>query len=208
MMAEDRAMKDSQIIDECRRGNWQSFEVLVKKYEERVFHFAWKLTGSEAQAKDVTQEAFIKVFKHLMGFRGRSAFSTWLYRIVYNLSMDELRFLQKKERELEGMGERVMTARRSFTPADAALTEEMKQKINEAVDGLPPHYRSVLILSDYEGLPYGEISEILGCKRGTVKSRLHTSRAMVRKELSGYFGDRPQTEDVDHEKEESVRRDS
>lgn len=154
----------------------EDFEGLVKKHAGRVSNIIYQMLGSPNEVDDLSQEVFIKVFRHIKDFREEAKFSTWLYRITVNTVWDYLRKLRhRKTIPLEDV---------SPIPADDRKEDsELKQLLNTEIQKLPVKYRTVLILRDIEGLSYREISKILKCRIGTVESRLFRSRQILREQL-------------------------
>jgi RNA polymerase sigma factor (sigma-70 family) len=165
---------DEPLVRRAQRGDAFAFERLVDRHQHRLFTLAARLTGSRDDAADVVQEAFVRAWTGLSRFRGQSLFSTWLYRICANAAHDE--------RE-----------RRRAVPADVDATvpdardrfadRELGSALQAALDALEEPYRTVLVLHDVLGCPYGEIAEIVGVAEGTVKSRLFRGRTELARRL-------------------------
>lgn len=154
----------------------ERFEQIYRENKAKVMSTAYRLLGNRADAEDVTQDVFIKVYRHMDSFRGESAVTTWIYRITVNACYDLLR---KRRREqtisLEDCAE-LSTESRS-----------LKELIESMVAKLPEAYRSVFTLHDIQGLKHAEIAKVLGITVGTSKSLLHRARAQLRKKLSPYI---------------------
>jgi RNA polymerase sigma-70 factor (ECF subfamily) len=166
-------------------GNEQGFADLFKRYERRAFRVARNLVPSDADAQDLVQEAFMRVFRSLDRFDFSHAFSTWLYRIVTNLSIDLLR----KRRSVYSMSgpdedesDPVIVDERVEDPSAALMREETASEVQACLDALAPHFQSALVLRELEGLPCNEIAEIVGATHVTVRWRLHRGRKLFQEE--------------------------
>ncbi len=179
---------DRELIERCRRGDLAAFEPLVEKYRERVWRLAYSYLRDREDAWDVAQEAFVRAWQALGSFRGQSAFYTWLFRIVVNVATDRARQRAARgrafgtERVPEEDWERVMVDQ-GAAPDDMAARAERRARIRQALDTLPEHHRTIIMLSDLEGLSYREIAEVLAIPMGTVMSRLHNARKRLRAAL-------------------------
>ena len=176
---------DQALIERCRNGDVAAFEPLVEKYRDRVWRLEFNVLRDREDAWDVTQEAFVRAWQALPSFRGQSAFYTWLFRIVVNVASDRARQRAARgrafgtERVPEEDWERTMVDE-SATPADEARRAEERERITKALAALPEHQRTIIMLSDLEGLSYREIAEVLDIPMGTVMSRLHNARKRLR----------------------------
>ena len=180
--------EDLGLVERCRAGDLTGFESLVEKYKRRAYRLAYQVLRDQEEALDVAQEAFIKAYQSLPRFRGQSAFYTWLFRIIVNLAMDRHRQRVARQRAFGAEGvpseewERLAPAG-GLDPEDEAARAEQRRRIETALGGLPPHHRSIIILSDIEGLSYREIADVLEIPLGTVMSRLHNARKRLRRLL-------------------------
>jgi RNA polymerase sigma-70 factor (ECF subfamily) len=162
-----------------------AFEPLVERYRQRVWRLAYQVLRDREEAWDCAQEAFVRAFHSLPSFRGQSAFYTWLFRITVNLATDRQRARAAQARAFGA--ERVPEEEWMRTTADpgpgpdqSATRVEQRERIRHALDSLPPKARTIIMLSDVEGLSYREIAEVLGCPIGTVMSRLHNARKRLK----------------------------
>ncbi|MBI4593655.1 MAG: sigma-70 family RNA polymerase sigma factor [Candidatus Rokubacteria bacterium] len=181
-------LDDRALVERCRGGELAAFEPLVEKYRERVWRLAYNYLHDREDAWDVAQEAFIRAWRALGSFRGQSAFYTWLFRIAVNVAADRAR-----QRAAQGRafgGERVPEEEMERTmvtetagPAEAAARAEQRDRIHRALDALPERQRTIIMLSDLQGLTYREIAEVLAIPIGTVMSRLHNARKRLREVL-------------------------
>ncbi|MGD8189592.1 RNA polymerase sigma factor [Brevibacillus ginsengisoli] len=168
-----------QIIADAKRGNIDAFTQLMKRCKTQVFQQAFAMLNDREEAKDVTQEAFIRTYQSLKKLESEYAFSSWLTRIVSNLCYDRL---QKRKKENV-----VVTSDRieeTTTLSDTTDSMQMRITIQEAMQKLSFEHREVIILREIKGFTYDEISEILKIPVGTVKSRIYSARMALRDELS------------------------
>ena len=173
------------LIQRCIAGDATAFEPLVEKYRQRVWRLAYQVLHDREEAWDVAQEAFVRAFHSLPSFRGQSAFYTWLFRITVNVATDRHR---QRGAQARAFGpERVSEEEWARTtpdpgggPEQQAARKEQRERIRNALDALPPKARTIIMLSDVEGLSYREIAEVLNCPIGTVMSRLHNARKRLK----------------------------
>ena len=176
---------DRLLVERCQAGDLSAFEPLVEKYRQRVWRLAYNVLRDREEAWDVAQDAFIRAYQALPSFRGQSAFYTWLFRIVMNLAADRARQRAARgrafgtERVPEEDWERLMTDQDASPDSSAAQTED-RERIAKALDTLSDDHRTIIMLSDVEGLAYREIAEVLDIPIGTVMSRLHNARKRLR----------------------------
>jgi RNA polymerase sigma-70 factor, ECF subfamily len=186
---ESPEIDERALIQRCIAGDASAFEPLVEKYRQRVWRLAYQVLHDREEAWDVAQEAFVRAFHSLPSFRGQSAFYTWLFRITVNVATDRHR---QRGAQARAFGpERVTEEEWARTtpdpgggPEQQAARKEQRERIRHALDALPPKARTIIMLSDVEGLSYREIAEVLNCPIGTVMSRLHNAR----KRLKGLLG--------------------
>jgi RNA polymerase sigma-70 factor (ECF subfamily) len=184
--------EDREAVRRVQNGETEAFEVLVEKYKRKTFRLAYQVLRDQEEALDVAQEAFIKAFRALPKFKGDSAFYTWLFRITMNLALDRKRQRVARAKSMgtedvppeEWERTAVSTDR---GPDEEATGAERRDRIARALGSLPEHHRSIIILSDIEGLAYREIAEVLGIPMGTVMSRLHHARKRLREALGAGF---------------------
>ena len=181
-------MDDAELVASARAGDHEAFATLVGRYENRIVRLVRGMVP-ESDTEDVTQEAFLKAYRKLGNFDGRSSFYTWLYRIASNTAMD----WRKKEKHRRHAplpeGPEGEDAAQSFDagPEDATTRRELSAKIDAAIEALPEKYHEILVLREIEGLSYEEISARLGMSKGTVESRLFRARERLRERLSAWM---------------------
>lgn len=177
-------MEDRKLIELAQEGNEESFSELVRRYQSKVFSMALNFTRDRETADDLSQEIFLKAYLALPKFRFESEFGTWLYRVALNHVRDFLRRKGRiKEVSLEEIGE-ISVSEEAIEKREKEREEERaKRLLRASVETLPPKYRIVLTLRDIQGLAYDEISRVLKVSPGTVDSRLHRARKMLRKKL-------------------------
>ena len=176
------------LIERCRAGDIEAFEPLVEKYRQRVWRLAFQVLRDREEAWDCAQDAFVRAFQSLASFRGQSAFYTWLFRIAMNVATDRLRARSAQARAFGNQPVPAEEWERTAVdhgegPDQAALGAERRLRIRQALDTLPPNARTIIMLSDVEGLSYREIASVLNCPMGTVMSRLHNARKRLRSAL-------------------------
>ena len=180
---------DQKLVVRVQKGDNTAFDLLVRKYQHKVAKLVGRYVRDHAEAEDVTQEAFIKAYRALRGFRGDSAFYTWLYRIAVNTAKNYLESRGRRpvslDLELEGleMLDDSESLREQATPERQLLTGEIATTIQQVLDLLPADLRMAITLREIEGLSYEEIAEIMDCPIGTVRSRIFRAREAVDKEL-------------------------
>jgi RNA polymerase sigma-70 factor (ECF subfamily) len=182
-------MEEKQLVRLAQEGSPAAFEELVAKYQPKVFSMALSFTRNREAADDLAQEVFLKAYLALPRFHGKSEFGTWLYRISINHVRD---FLRKKGRakevSLDDVPEASVSDREQAEKAEQEReTEARRTLVQKFVQALPERYRVILTLRDIQGLAYEEISRILKLSPGTVDSRLHRARRMLRLKLAPYL---------------------
>ncbi|MGF1448747.1 MAG: sigma-70 family RNA polymerase sigma factor [Opitutales bacterium] len=186
---------DFALVERVQQGDTSAFDTLVRKYRERLYSVIYNLTANHEDASDLTQEAFIKAFRSIGRFKGKSAFFTWLYRIGVNNTLSFLkknryrRFFSFDQLDEEGVPEEMLETLVARTGAErGTLLRELQEKLNEALQSLSMKHRTVVVLYEIEGLSHHQIATVLGCSEGTVRSRLHYAKNRLQAELEGYLG--------------------
>jgi len=189
----DRIIRESEeerrIIDLCQQGDRPAFELLYQRYARDVYTIALRTVGSEEIAEEVTQEVFISVYKDIRRFQFQSAFTTWLYRIVLRRVADYFRKNKKHREKAVSLSQNAVEEPipeikdGGPTPLEAALEVERERMVEEAIRSLSAKQQMILVLRYINNLSYEEISEILKCRLGTVKSRLNRAHKTLEQEL-------------------------
>jgi len=191
-----RVDADAALVEALRRDDQAATEQLLDRYGDRVYRLALRITGSNEDAEEVTQDALWTAARKIGTFKGESAFGSWIYRIAANAAYQKLRARKSRAREL--LLDDVLPAfdddGRHFEPMDdwsprvdeQTLKGELRSVLEAAIDALPPDYRTALVLHDVEGLSNPDIAATLGLSLPAVKSRVHRSRLFVRKRLAEY----------------------
>ena len=170
------------VIRRVQKGDVNAFEALVRAYEKNVYNLALRMMGNAQDAEDMAQEAFLKAYNSLPGFRGDSKFSVWLYRIVSNVCLDQLRKKSKRPTVSLSMEDEDGEETQLDLPDTAQSPEELLEKkltreaVRRGLAQLPEDARQILLLREIQGLSYEEIGEALGLEPGTVKSRIFRAR--------------------------------
>ena len=184
-------------LDALRSGDRAEFALLVEAYYEMIYRLAIKMVNNPQDAEDILQEAFIKAYRHLKNFDGRSSLSTWLYRIATN---EALMFLPRQKPDTVSVDESLDTGEGeveplqiidwSSLPEEELMSAEAQVYLDKAVDKLSPSLRVVFVLRDIQGLATRETAEVLDISETAVKTRLSRARLQLREELTSYYGER------------------
>lgn len=176
---------DLALVAQVQQGDKRAFDVLVARYQHRIIKLVSRFVRDRDEAMDVAQDAFIKAYRAMPGFRGDSAFYTWLYRIAINTAKNHLASLARRPREAEvtdADGEEIGVEelqRDDETPEKTLQVEQMKQIIFETIEGLAPDLRTAILLREMDGLSYEEIAQAMDCPVGTVRSRIFRAREVI-----------------------------
>jgi RNA polymerase sigma-70 factor (ECF subfamily) len=179
-----KELSDWELVRRCKEDDREAFHELVERYQHRAVRVALGMLHDPDDAQEVAQEAFTKVFTSIKSFKEEASFYTWLYRIVYNLSIDRKRqkSRQPQPEYKSDLGDNetdpieLLPAETKTDPYERTSDKELGARIQGALEELTPAHKAVILLRIVEGLPYEEISHILQCSRGTVMSRLHYAR--------------------------------
>jgi len=180
---------DKLLVERVKRGEKAAFDALVLKYQQRVVNLVSRFVRNNADALDVTQEAFLKAYRALPNFRGDSAFYTWLYRIAVNTAKNYLAMQSRRSGELEqdiAEIEQIETSdalRDRATPERLLLRDEIQATVIAAIEDLPEDLRMAIMLREVDGMSYEDIAGVMDCPIGTVRSRIFRAREAVDKQL-------------------------
>lgn len=177
--------EDHALVRRAQAGDEAAFERLVRRHQQRAWRVARNLVPTDEDAQDLAQEAFLRVFKSLANFDFQHAFTTWLYRIVTNLAIDHLRRRRpatSTARPEDDESEFDLVDARVAAPSDHLESRELSDEVRATLASLAPHFQSVLLLREMEGLPCNEIAHIVGATHVTVRWRLHRGRKLFQEE--------------------------
>lgn len=191
MNAKARKDPDADLVRGLKERRSKSYELLLERYQTAIYTYTCRLLGESAEAEDVTQDIFVKVFRKVGGFRGASTFKTWLYRIATNEASNRRRWYSRhrwreiNESALHGFGRDLAREVRSpgATPFDHVCELEGRETVRRALLEINPRFRPVVVLRDLEGFTYAEIASMLGIPLGTVKSRILRGREALKRQL-------------------------
>lgn len=188
--ASQAEFNDRELVGRCQRGDLDAYEALVDRYRNKVYGFAFSMLRNEQDATDLCQEAFVRGWQAIHGFRKEASFYTWIYRITTNLAID---FTRRRDRRPttpfeEGIDPNVDASVQpppsaNPSPVDEAQRKELREQIDAALLELSPEHRAVIQLREFDGLDYAAIAKATGCSIGTVMSRLHYARKHLQKLL-------------------------
>jgi RNA polymerase sigma-70 factor, ECF subfamily len=189
-------VSELDLVKQCQAGNTEAFDQLVTRYRTRVFAMIYNMVHNEQDARDLAQDSFVKAWKSIRHFRGRSSFYTWIYRIVMNVTIDWLR-----KKQVKGAGtefndaiqlKEIEPSSRTAPKADPLPHERMERseiraRIDNAIAQISPEHRAVILMKEIEEMQYHEIAEALGCSIGTVMSRLFYARKKLQNLLRDVY---------------------
>jgi len=186
-------MSEQQLVERAKNGDTKAFEELMKRTQTNIYNLGLRLLGNKEDAADIMQETYINAYENLNKFEGKSSFSTWLYRIATNNALMKLRKEKNKKisiDEIKKIGDK--TYKRDISdwsenPSSYFKSNELKEVLQQAINSLPPKYKSVFILHDIEGIPISEVASILSLSIPAVKTRVHRSRMFLREKISEYI---------------------
>ena len=180
---------DQQLVVRVQKGDKSAFDLLVRKYQHRIAKLVSRYVYDRSEVEDVTQEAFIKAYRAIKGFRGESAFYTWLYRIAINTAKNYLvaqgrrpsiADVETEDAEASDIGTNLRDA---TTPERHLLADEIGRTVERVLTAMPEDLRTAVTLREIDGLSYEEIAEVMDCPIGTVRSRIFRAREAIDKEL-------------------------
>ena len=186
----DFAKSDEVLVQETRKGNKKSFELLIIKYEKQIFNLIFHFTKDREVVAELAQETFLKAFRAISSFRGKSSFYTWIRRIAINNSINYIHsqrgYISLDSESLENQL-RNLNDNKFGTPENNILLNEISYIVRKAVDSLPERLRAIVIMREFEDMNYEEIAETLKCPVGTVRSRLFHARRLLKEKLQPYL---------------------
>lgn len=189
-------LNDRELVAKFKKGSLEAYEEIVARHETKVFNLAMRYTRNQEDAEEVLQDVFTTIYRKINSFQGKSAFSSWLYRIVVNAAFMKLR--KRKQNQAISIEDMSITAKQKYLDdtsmqgyrsKNIAQNRELRSVLKQAIEKLPDQYRAVFILRDIDGMSNQEVSQILELSIPAVKSRLHRSRLMLRKRLRRYYED-------------------
>lgn len=177
--------QDLELVERSKSGDIPAFEVLVRKYQDRLHNALTRFLGDTSSSQDVAQEAFLKAYLRIREFRGDSQFYTWLYVIARNLAMSHRRSPARRARPASLDEDLAVEGRGGDDPVHRAMSRDRERLVQEALLALDPDQRWIVVMRDIDGRDYEEIAQTTGVPVGTVKSRLHRARMQLRHLLDG-----------------------
>jgi RNA polymerase sigma-70 factor (ECF subfamily) len=196
------AEEDRELIGLAQKGDKAAFRKLVDRHQRRAFAIAVGLVRDENDAREIVQEAFLRVYRGLNAFQGGSSFFTWLYRIVTNLAIDLMRKPGRRDAELLDNQSADEDANADFPlvsridgadPIDVMRRREIAKRIQAALDSLPPYHRGVILMREVEGMSYEEMAQAMGVSKGTIMSRLFHARQKMQRALADCYAEEGRT---------------
>jgi len=183
------AATDRELVERVKQGDKRAFDLLVQKYQFKITKLVARYLHDQSEAMDVAQEAFIKAYRALPGFRGESAFYTWLYRIAINTAKNHLVALGRRppNADIDSQDAEQFAGdswlKENATPERLLLKDEIEQVVFKAIEDLPEDLRTAITLRELEGLSYEDIAQAMGCPIGTVRSRIFRAREAIDSKL-------------------------
>lgn len=179
---------DEDLVQKVKGGDLDAFDQLVYRYEGKIYSVAYRFMGNHADAGDLAQDTFARMYQALPGFRGDSSFATWLYRIAANACRDELRKRQRRrsvsmDELIEASPANVPAAASEYLPEEVAQRHETQRQVQECLNQLSGDHKLILVMREIQGLSYEEIAGVLGCSLGTVKSRISRARNALKEKI-------------------------
>ena len=192
--SDTEALKLDVLVEHAINGSFEAFDKIMVHYRERMYGVIYNMTLNHSDAADLTQETFVKAFRSISKFKRKSSFFTWLYRIGVNLTLTFLK--RKRNRKFFSFeqffgdslneGQKGVLASNEINSAKSTMLNELHEKLNEALSRLSDKHRTIVILYEIDGLSHKEISQIMKCTEGTVRSRLHYAKIQLQSMLSEY----------------------
>ena len=183
------------LVQKAVSGSFEAFDQIMVHYRERLYGVIYNMTMNHSDAADLTQETFVKAFRSISKFKQKSSFFTWLYRIGVNLTLTFLKRKRSKKffsfdhffGESDKIDTNIEFSSKDFTSVKNTLLNELHEKLNEALSKLSDKHRTIVVLYEIDGLSHREISQIMKCTEGTVRSRLHYAKVQLQSLLKDYI---------------------
>lgn len=194
---------DQRLVERVQGGDKAAFDVLVLKYQHKIVKLVMRYVHDQAEALDVTQEAFIKAYRALPKFRGDSAFYTWLYRIAINTAKNHIVAMKRRPMEYdldlqESGGYETPTHLRDYdSPERIVQRDELREAVQSSINALPEELRDAIVLREIEGMSYEEIATAMNCPVGTVRSRIFRARDAIDKAIRAYNGEPEENQETE-----------
>jgi RNA polymerase sigma-70 factor, ECF subfamily len=187
--------QEALFVSRLKANEDAAYDELVRVYSASIYHVAYRMLGDSADAADVVQDIFLKVFRNIGGFKGEAALKTWIFKIAFSEILNRLRWWKRRHRfatvsldeKPNGTPASDYVADSGPTPEEILQSKERENGIQKALSKLSREHRSIVVLRDIEGFSYNEIADVLGISMGTVKSRLARARADLKKSLIRYL---------------------
>jgi RNA polymerase sigma-70 factor (ECF subfamily) len=182
-------LDDTRLVEGLKHGKDEAFQELLDRYEGKIFSTVFRIVKDFSYAEDVVQEVFVKTLRNIESFNFQAGLYTWIYRIAVNAALD----CRKKNRQLRAVPlhldeeQTLQIPADEHDPSEGPEQKEMAGLLAKALDELPEKYRTILILREFDGLSYEDISKVLDCSKGTVESRLFRARERLRKKMERYL---------------------
>jgi RNA polymerase sigma-70 factor (ECF subfamily) len=181
-------LRDEELVALCQKGEGQCFEILVRRYMEKAYRIALDFTHNTDEAKDLSQDAFLRAFSRIKQFDGRSSFYTWFYRLVVNICLDYTRrkgrvIWERLERDMDGSLEPIELTDASSMPDQQAMAGEAVRRVDQTLDAMPKNQRTAFLLRNHQGLSITDIAKVMKTTEGTVRVYLHRAVAALRQSL-------------------------
>ncbi len=183
---------EKNLVERARQGEVEAFMELVKKYEQPIYSLIYRMTGNREDAKDLTQETFIKAYEGLKKFRLKSSFHTWVHQIAVNHTLNFLKKNRKQRKNFEYLDGRLNDGGwkepKVSSTEEASIEDELRIKMDQAIAELPLTYKTAFSLVIFQGMSHAEAARVLGCSEGTVSWKVHEARKILREKLRPYLG--------------------
>jgi RNA polymerase sigma-70 factor (ECF subfamily) len=181
---------DDVLVEQARRGRVEAFSELARRHQKRIYRLIYGMTGNHSDTDDLTQEVFLTAFKSIPGFRGTAGFYTWIYRIAVNRTLNFLRTRGRDQQRAEYHDDLLCgeeAAAGLSSPELSSVRNELRGRIAEAVDSLPPRFKTSFLLVADQGMSHADAARVLGCSENTISWRMHKARKLLQAKLKPYL---------------------